>query len=146
MGVFDELRRRLKDRTAQDEYRGGDRPTELIREMNEGVVAMNPEQRSKQMKVIEAAVGAYYNGRHNEQIPADVMSDVRKLHQRVDRLNHVTEQMNFLMANGGPPTIDTVKQAVHESFMERQREYTKATQGKSAGKTKEKAMAVEAGS
>ena len=141
MGVFDGLRRRAKDAFAKDEQIT--RPITGVRDLEKAVLTLTPEIRKQEFDRNMDNAKAYYNGRHNEQIPVDVLERLHTLNRRIDRLNEVEAARERQMQRGGPPTKNTIAEAVHRSFVERSRQYELIHQ-RTLQKTATKTAAKEA--
>jgi hypothetical protein len=141
MGVFDEMRRRAKDAFAKDEQIT--RPMTGIRDLEKTVLTLTPAIRQQEYDRVMDNAKTYHNGRHNEQIPVEVLGRLHALNRRIDRLNEVEAARDRQMKRGGPPTKNTIAEAVHKSFMERNKQY-ELIQQQSLQKATSKTAAKEA--
>lgn len=123
MPYIDDARRWLKDHLSHDQYfeaYGASTPKKSLHAVEEALLDLTPSERIHQLNAVKDFSTVYYEGRHNEQIPLNVRQELWGLERRVERLNRVEAARERLMELGGPPSRETITEALERSAKERQ--------------------------
>jgi uncharacterized protein YdiU (UPF0061 family) len=124
MALVEEARRWVKDQFVQDENVNG-RPQGKIRELSDALVHLTPAERKRNVEHLKAYVDYYYQGHHNEAVPAEIRQQLGRLDRQVERLNTVDQARQILQKYGGPPTKETVAESLERSARQREKEVVK---------------------
>lgn len=136
MPLLDEARRRIRDYFSYDEEISV-RPSQALRDIEPNLGNMTATERTRAVEHIKAYSDLYYQGRHNERVPEDVSIRLRNLEHHAERLNTVDAARQIVKAYGGPPTRETVLDALDRSYKERHREQAtvaRQVEGPAAGR------------
>ena len=110
--------RRIRDAMRRDDELR-ERPEKTLARLNEAVDKLTPADRSSQLEHLRAARDVYFIGRHNMQPPYEFRVALAALEKRVERLNTVERAREVLVRFGGPPTKETIQEALDRSASER---------------------------
>lgn len=119
MSVSDTIRRFVVDHSTEH-YDPWVHPNESLRELEKSVTKMTPEERLQQLThVAQNAVG-YHLDRHGERrMPLETIQRLNTLEGRIIQMNARDNQIQAarraLEGYGGPPTKNTVAEAVMRS-------------------------------
>jgi hypothetical protein len=123
MGMLDNARRWMNDRTTSDENIQGT-PKEKIRELSEALPRLTAEERSRSLEHVKAYTDYYYAGHQREQVPPEIRQQVNAIHKEANRLAVVDQAREVLQKYGGPPTRETLVNSLERSSHQREREST----------------------
>ena len=124
MGVIDYSRRWLKDQLTHDENIDGT-PEEKIKFLTANLKGMTVQERRTQVEHLKAYVDYYYVGHQNEAVPPKTKEEMRQLERTAEKMNLLDMALKTLDKFGGPPTRETVLDAVERSYKERAKEHQK---------------------
>src|SRR5664279_2236970 len=126
MPLVDNARRWLRDRFAGDDGITV-HPKVGLREVEANLANMTPAERQRNIQHVRAYASLYYQGRHNEFTPDDVVQTINRMDARAQRLDGVDRARQIVNEYGGPPSRQTVMDALDRSHQERLREHGKET-------------------
>ena len=124
MGMLDNARRWMKDRTTSDENIQGT-PKDKIRELQTVLGQMTPPERERNIQHVKAYLDYYYIVHQGEKkLPLDQQRDFRHLVEQSNRLSAVELARMVLQQHGGAPTRETIEQSLERPAQQRDKEFS----------------------
>jgi hypothetical protein len=118
MAILDDARRWLKDRFVTDEHITM-APKAALRQLETALADLSPGERQRNIEHLKYYADSYYLGRHRETVPREVLATFSELTREATRLNAVDRAREFVASYGGPPTRQTLADALERSARER---------------------------
>jgi hypothetical protein len=118
MALLDDARRWIKDRFVTDEHITMT-PKAAIRQLETALPELSAGERQRNIDHLKYYSQSYYQGRHQEPVPAEVNATFAQLEREAARLNLVDRAREVVANYGGPPTRQTIADALERSARER---------------------------
>jgi hypothetical protein len=120
MSFIDDTRRWLKDRlSAQDEYIDGT-PREKIQTLKDALPGMSAAERVRNLEHVRAYTTNYHLSRHNEAVPRETVQELYQIQRTAEKLSAVDHARSVMDRYGGPPSLQTINDALERSQKERE--------------------------
>lgn len=119
MGLLADCRRSLSDQFMNEEENTGS-PKPHLRKLEANLHTLTPTVRLTEIQFLRSYSEKYYKGFHSEAtVPSEVAQTFRKLDRQAEKLNVLSAADEVIRRHGGPPTKDTIYEAIDRSEKER---------------------------
>jgi len=118
MALTNSAGRWVKDRLSNDPDIK-ETPERGAKRLAEAIEQLSAEERQKNLQHLRAYSDLYYQGRHNMAVPKEMTEELKRLEERAQRLNTVDRARTVVQQFGGPPSEESLKEALERSQRQR---------------------------
>ena len=118
MALTDSAGRWMKDRLSDDPDIK-ETPEKSAKRLAGAIEKLSAEERQKNLQHLRAYSDLYYQGRHNMAVPKEMTEELKRLEERAQRLNTVDRARAVVQQFGGPPSEQSLHEALERSQLQR---------------------------
>jgi len=118
MALTDSAGRWVKDRLSDDPDIK-ETPEKSAKRLAGAIEKLSAEERQKNLQHLRAYSDLYYQGRHNMAVPKEMTEELKRLEERAQRLNTVDRARGVVQQFGGPPSEQSLNEALERSQAQR---------------------------